>query len=250
VVSEDFSKNRGFSSAYNCDLLKQGSVFKSNSSQGILLRAESGGASCDYLGYSDLRYNQGYILRIAGENRDGRSLKIYLFNENLQMPEVEEILPSGKFDKTYFIYPKNIKGSGYVLNLESRSFGRIPSENLLTKVEFYTYDFNYTGGHKPVANNLVIGRVRKFGTWGYGVETSSNGLLELGQGFEKGWIGFTKNDLGIKVLEHVKVNSWANGWLIDDQPSVIYLVFWPQILEWGGMFIGAVTLLALVFKRR
>jgi hypothetical protein len=251
AVSEDFSINRGFPDAYNCDLKKMGSVFKANSGSGILYRAEGGGASCDYLPYLNLKYNQAFVLRVAGENREGRSLKIYLFNLYSQVPDVEEILPSGKFDKTYFVYPKNIEGAGYVLNLETRSFGRIPSENLLTKVDFYPVEFNGIGRPAPIANSLVINKVQKFGTWGYGVETGGIGLLELGQGFENGWIGFTIQDSRFKILNHVKVNSWANGWNIENPTtsvpnSIIYILFWPQLLEWGGGVLGLVAILCIL----
>ena len=251
VVSEDLSVNRGFTNAYNCDLEKAGKVFKDGSSLGITFRAEDGGASCDYLSYPDLKYNQAYILRVAGENKEGRSLKIYLFNENSQVPDLEEILPSGKFDENFFVYPKNISGSGYILNFETRSFGRLPSENLLTKVEFYPVTLQGTTlqGANSVQNNLKILNIKKYGTWAYKVETAGSGLIELGQGYDSGWMAiqagdFPSNIFHLPFLEHVKVNSWANGFLIKTDPNqfqptrTIYMVFWPQLLEWGGGLLG------------
>ncbi|MCX6704176.1 MAG: hypothetical protein NTZ07_01900 [Candidatus Woesebacteria bacterium] len=262
AVSEDLSINRGFPSAYNCDLMKNGSVFKTNSSQGILYRAVGGGASCDYLPYPDLKYNQAFVLRVAGENKEGRSIKIYLFNLFSQVPDVEEIFPTGKFDKTYFVYPKNIEGAGYVLNLETRSFGRLPSENLLTKVEFYPVDDQYLGsfigqssnGEYSIQKNLGILSVKRYGTWAYKVVTNGDGLLELGQGYDKGWVAFQTQDSRLKTLEHVKVNSWGNGWTISPsvESSVLstYIVYWPQLLEWGGGILGLATLLMLVFRSK
>lgn len=251
VMLEDFSINRGFPDAYNCDLKKNGSVFKTNSGSGILYRAEGGGASCDYLPYLNLKYDQAFVLRVAGENKEGRSLKIYLFNLYSQIPDVEEILPSGKFDKTYFVYPKNIEGAGYVLNLETRSFGRIPSENLLTKVEFYPVENNrlqpFEKG-QTIQSSLKILDVKKYGTWAYKVWTDGEGILVLGQGYDKGWVAFQTLGSGFKVLDHVKVNSWANGWMVEGPQ--IWIVFWPQLLEWGGMLVGGVTLLILALKKR
>jgi hypothetical protein len=201
-------------------------------------------------------------------------LKIYLFNNNSQVLEIEEILPTGAFDKNFLIYPKEATGSGparnassiadaggYVLNLETRSFGRIPSENLLSKVEFYPVDSNYLQtfeGYSPgqsrmgIQNNLKVLDVKKFGTWGYRIEINGSGLLELGQGYDKGWVGFTIKDYRLKIIEHTKVNSWANGWTIQNSTisnlnSIIYIVYWPQLLEWGGGFLGLVTLLVLIF---
>ena len=252
VITEDLSINRGFTSTYNCDLRKEGNVFKSNSNLGILLRAENGGASCDYLPYPDLKYAQAYVLRVAGQNREGRGLKVYLFNESSQVPELEEILPSGNFDENYFIYPKNISGSGYILNFETRSFGRLASENLVTKVEFYPVDSNYLQNFQDGLltsneNNLKILKVKKYGTWAYKVEVQGDGLIQLGQGYDSGWMAIQARDFPSDIfhlpfLEHVKVNSWANGWLVPaNQPinqSTIYLIYWPQLLEWGGGLLG------------
>ncbi len=261
AVSENLSINRGFPEAYNCDLKKNGRVFKLNSSGGILYRAENGGASCDYLPYADLKYGQTYVLRVAGENRQGRSLKIYLFNEYSQVPDVEEILPAGVFDKTYFVYPKNATGSGYILNLETRSFGRIASENLLSKVEFYPVESNYLSTLQGttlqgVQNNLKILDVKKYGSWAYKVKTEGAGLLQLGQGYDGGWVAIQSQNSNLisqiynsklKILEHVKVNSWANGWNLEsgimNQESRIWIVYWPQLLEWGGGISGLLTLL-------
>jgi hypothetical protein len=167
---------------------------------------------------------------------------MYLFNEQSQVPDLEEILPAGNFDQTYFVYPKNIIGSGYILNLETRSFGRLPSENLLTKVEFYPADYSnlqvFKGkslqGAYSIQNNLKILNVQKYGTWGYKIDIQGNSLKQL----------------TVDSLSHVKVDSWANGWLVpSNQPnnrSTIYLIFWPQFLEWGGIVMGAITLLVLL----
>jgi hypothetical protein len=46
-------------------------------------------------------------------------------------------------------------------------------------------------------------------------------------------------------LDHVKVNGWANGWIVAsdergatsdvNNTSNVVIVFWPQYLEWGGL---------------
>lgn len=252
IIKEDFSVNRGFPSACNCDLRKIGKALKSNSKEGISYRAEWGGVSCDYLNYPGLKYGQAYVLRIAGENKEGRSLKIYLYNDQTKRMELEELLPDGIFDQTYFVYLKKVDGGGYILNLETRSFGRIASENLLTKVEFYPVEYNYADGPIPVANNLVIEKVQKYGTWAYKVEAGGSGLMQLGQGYESGWVAFQIRDSRFQILTHIKVNGWANGWTlptsIGPQVSNIYIVFWPQLLEWGGGILGIITLLVLILN--
>jgi hypothetical protein len=266
-ISEDLSINRGYPEAHNCDLKLAGSVSKTNSQNGILYTAREGGASCDFLIYPDLRYDKGYYLRIAGENRAGRSLKVYLFNTTTQFAELEEILPAGKFDKTFVIYPGKVVGQGYSLNFETRSFGRIPSENLLTKVEFYSVNtLNVQGETLHVDNNLKISGVKKYGTWAYKIEIENSdreGLLELGQGFENGWVAIQFPDLGLKslsqisnlkILEHTKINSWANGWTVPQCQMIngkcqIFILYRTQLLEWGGGILGLAALIVLAFKK-
>lgn len=260
VITEDFSVNRGFPEAYNCDLDKQGTVNKSNSPQGILYQATGGAASCDYLGYPSLKYNQAYVMRVSGENKQGRSLKIYLFDSNSEIPSLEEMLPEGKFDESFFLQPKGSSESGYVLNYETRSFGRIASENFLTKVEFYPVDYktllNYStdGKLSKVINNLKVLYVKKYGISAYKVDIQGSGLIQFGQGYDKGWVAVQPQDSKLLVLQHTKINSWANGWVIPPADpanySTIYIIFLPQLLEWGGFLAGGITFLVLVFKRK
>lgn len=251
---ENLSVNRGFSSAYNCDLMKVGRVFKSNSVSGIIYRAEGGGASCDFLSYPALKYNQAYVLRVAGENKEGRSLKIYLFNQMSQIPDLEEILPPGNFDENFFVYPKTASGSGYILNLETRSFGRIASENVLSKVQIYPVDYKalsgvFAGSATPADNGLKVNSVKKYGKWAFKADVEGSGLIQLSQGFDGGWVGFTVKDGYLQFLKHTEVDSWANGFMVPPGYLAVYIVFWPQLLEWAGAFLGIFSLIFLLKRR-
>lgn len=257
LISEDLSHDRGRGSVVNCDLYKVGSVGKKVKDGGILYTAVDGGVSCDNFDYPDIKYSQGFVLRVAGENVAGRSLKIYLFNLATAKPDLQELLPNGKFDEYYFVYPKNLEGAGYSLNLETRSFIGVSSTNLLTKVEIYPVDYDllkgiYTGDSKidPLRNPVSIMDYKKYGTWAYKVDIQGYGLIQLGQGYENGWIALN----GSMVLKHVKVNSWSNGWFVPSgikyPISTVYIVFWPQLLEWGGLIVGLVTIVILVLASK
>ena len=170
--------------------------------------------------------------------------------------ELEELLPVGQFDSYFVIYPKT-QNSGYTLNIETRSFGRIASENIINKIEFVPFDIDmvqnlYTEsiqqGVTPHARildlpyDLEVKNIQKYGTAIYKVETMGSGILELGQGYEEGWISFPK-------LEHIKVNSWANGYKINND-GVYYIFFWPQLLEWGGFVLLLLTIIYLIVKSK
>ena len=87
-------------------------------------------------------------------------------------------------------------------------------------------------------NPVSIRSVKKTGTYKYSVdiEADGRGLLTLSQGYEKGWTAW----LGGEKLEHVKVNSWANGWMIEESECSgndickVIIVYWPQYLEYIG----------------
>jgi len=266
IVTEELGK-RGFAGGVNCDLMKLGSVGKEIVGTNILYTANLGGVSCDYLDWPKLNQKDGYFLRVKGENMEGRSLKIYLNNLETGKMDLEELLATSKFDELFVIYPKTT-GVGYVLNLETRSYGRVASKNVLEAVELYKLPVDWitnlyfdTESNSKIDSNLKVAEVKKFGPSLYSVKVEGEGLLTLGQGYEEGWIAPSMiNDkwsmTNIKMLKHVKVNSWENGWVIENsktqklQNSKIYIVFWPQYLEFAGVFISLSSLiLALLFAR-
>jgi len=68
--------------------------------------------------------------------------------------DIEELLPSGKFDRYYVILPSELgkednlklvqeEDKGYTLNVETRSFGRIASENMIESITFIPIDIDF-----------------------------------------------------------------------------------------------------------
>lgn len=269
ATKEDFSKERGFKEAYNCDLMKNGTVAKLNLVDKVDYKAADGGVSCDFYYYPDISYSQAYVLRVKGENVTGRSLKIYLQNLTTGKMDLEELMDPGNFDNYFVILPKNIEVqnpdySGYYLNVETRSFSGIASENKIEKIEFYPIPFGdllkvKTSQSEPekIVNNLQVLEVKKSGTSAYKVDVQGYGLISLGQGFENGWIAFTENGSKYKKLDHVLVNGWKNGWIVPSNNQslitnneTILIVFWPQYLEWSGMVLIPLTVILILGRRK
>lgn len=275
AVKADLSLD-GFKSGYNCDLMKLGNVSKSVGVNGITYASSDNGIECDFFEFPTLLHSQGYALRIKGKNLAGRSLKIYLQNWVTNRIDLEELLPVGEFDESFVILPKGEvtgKEVGYSLNLETRSFGKIASENLVSSIEFYPVDTNVLqelSGLRADLNNLVVKNVQKSGNWLYKVETTGSGLLELGQGYDEGWKAFPTHSYQLSVInyqielpdfskkiKHEKINSWANAWVVDSDSCSqlkngnckLLIVFWPQLLEWGGALLGIISFIFIVFSR-
>lgn len=283
VVQEMFAGSQGYQTAKNCDLMGQGRVIKTKADGGDYYAAFDGGVSCDYFYYPALDYSKAYSMRIVGKNISGRSLKIYLYNVANKSMDMEGLLPTGYFDKSYVIYPTTTTASvgegpasisyaesvagGYTLNVETRSFGKVKSENEIKAIEFYDIqDTVLNGAYSIKQNDLKILSVQKYGTWAYKVDVQGSGLIQLGQGYETGWKAFPTLNYHLSIfnfqlnlqspnlkreLKHTKFNSWSNTWEVNsancsNENSLkidncgLLIVYWPQLLEWVGAVLGLV----------
>lgn len=253
AINESFGEGRGQKDAYNCDLNKAGGVEKKLLENGVFYKAWDGGVSCDFFVYPDLNYKQQYLLRVKGENKSGRSLKVYLYNWKTHRMDLEEVLPNGTFDKWFFVRPTAFEGKGYTLNIETRSYGRIESKNVLEKIEFVPVSMDWLssiheGEVASTENDAKILSVNKINPVLYELRASGDGLVVLNQAYESGWLAFSIQDF--KIFSHIKFDGWANGFFVDGEDSTIYIFYWPQLLEWGGLVLLPLTFGLLLLKSR
>ena len=96
---------------------------------------------------------------------------------------------------------------------------------------------------------------------------AKNTTLVLSQSFNPGWKAYEikNNESGImnnvsmvlpflfgkEIKEHVLVNNWENGWIIDDsrfmnKDSRLVIVFLPQYLEYFGFFVLILTFIIII----
>lgn len=141
----------------------------------------------------------------------------------------------------------------YTLNIETRSFGQY-AENRVAPVEVRWVPLeqiararieSQSSDRSPIVaqgSELEISTVRKYGTWLYIVETKNGGLLKLSQGYDDGWVS--------PYLEHLKVDGWANGWMVPAGEHRIVIFYWPQLLEYLGFGLLGVTTIVLWRQKR
>lgn len=248
-VKEEFKEDQGYKNVRNCDLFENGSVERQKIEMGNLYLAKNGGVACDYFYYPTINNLKSFVMRVKGENLEGRSLKIYLYNSKAKKVVAEELLPVGDFDSYFLIKPiyfdalDKTLANGYTLSVETRSFGKVASKNIISTIEIYPVELSEQTLQGPTSQyNLEIKNIKKWGTAIYRVETIGSGVLELGQGYEAEWISYPK-------LEHVKVNGWANGFKVE-KDGTYYVFFWPQFLEWGGFILLLLTIIYLIVKSK
>lgn len=229
----DFAK-QGQGSIGNCDVLKRGVAKK----DGDKYVADSRGAVCDYVVMEAPFTRVPHLLRLRGENIEGRSIKFFLYNTGSKRNDIEYLLSgdrksvnpySREFDQTFALLPWEWDGY-YTLNIETRSFGERAENRIEPVVGIYVplekianaKIVNDRNSGLPVMNNANVKYVKKTGTWLYGLGVEGDGLIKLSQGYDKGWIGLLVESEKLKVikLNHVKVDGWSNGWIVKvDPPS-------------------------------
>ena len=234
----------------NCDVLSRGTATRSFDNTKVIYTADERGVVCDYVGLSDSATTMSYLLRLKGETVEGRPPKIFLWDSGSERNTLEYLLAKGNFDQSFSILPAKDLGS-YSLNLEARSFGQ-RVENRIDSVQMYYLPPQLASTriekseNAEVANALQIESVKKTGTWLYWVKVSGGGLLRLSQGYDKGWLAA---DLS-QMAEHVKVDGWANGFLLRERGTrEIVIMFWPQLLEYLGFVILSGVTVGLLRRR-
>lgn len=265
----DFGR-QGQGSIGNCDVLKRGRAEK----QGSTYIADERGAVCDYVVMDEPFTRVPHLMRVVGENKAGRSLKFFLYNTGSERNDIEYLMNKSRFDQTFSLLPWDWDGH-YSLNIETRSFGQY-AENRVEKVEVRYAPIEKIAratvkrSDQEVVSNqnkLEITHAKKTGTWLYGLGVKGpadaeamageGGLIRLSQGYDVGWVGVQISNpkfSNSQILEHVKVDGWANGWLLGggesgQEAQVVVIFYWPQLLQYLGFVLLGTTLILVMMKR-
>lgn len=268
ILTEDFDLSRGAASALNCDLYSRGEVEKDYILSGISYQAKNNGVSCDYFDYLRLPTQQGYILRVAGENTAGRSPKLYLFNRSAKRMDIEELLDHGSFDQSFVILPRT-NDYGYTLNVETRAFGKDISKNLINRIDFLPIPYHWlqqvnltSPTNEPHPNQLQVFEIEQFNPMFIWAQVAGRGSIGMARAENPGWQAVLRDhkpriwDYWLLPLqsqassEKVTISGWHNGWLVDTQSETAYIwiVYWPQYFQWLGWGIGGLWILGFLIK--
>ena len=261
----------------NCDVFKRGWTERSTTAEGVSYRTGQKGALCDFFEPNGVSSEKSYLLRVVGDNRKGRGLKVYVHNNATDHNDVEVLLGEEHFDRTVTLFPvSGIEDRGFLMTTEARSFGEEESEVLLKNIEAYETPLSWlarwviTAGEdshaSSVNSDVELIETQKIGPYLYSLKArvlSEKGMLVLTQGFENGWKAYIVSNTqsqgiarlfpqlgGKRIHEHVLVNGWANGWLIGQGTHSVVMVFMPQYLEYLGFLILAGLLVILLFPGR
>jgi hypothetical protein len=188
---------------------------------------------CDSFPLQQLKSNQGYLVEVRSKNIYGPSLRMCVSNTTTARCDLYVSLPKSTGEEmvtSYYFLPPTV-GSRYTLNLTGLVFGKYgESENKIDYISF-----------TPVPYKSLKHTRLNF-------EPNTYKVVVLSESFNKGWIPFC----GIKPCqaEHVYVNNWANGWILnqDYAENDIVFIFWPQLVQYAGYLILVITTITLILS--
>lgn len=221
--------------------------------------------------------SSAYLLEIDTQWLRGNSLKLSIFNkERLVYNDV--VVPRTNSNRSLFILPPSFPteiGYDIVLQNMSESGEETVNDFLGMKMWHIPYTFLKTLRLDSGLNNDFSSvdesrdvRVRHPNETRYEIDFLKNvddRYIVLSQGFDGGWKAYevATSDwqlatsikkmlpflFGKKIGDHVVVNGWENGWLLDNKAieqynnKTIVMVFLPQYLEFFGFGLLGVLLI-------
>lgn len=193
--------------------------------------------------------SQNYLVKIISRHLSGLPLKISVVSDNSQNKYLNTLLPNtAKTNTSWFFIPARQSDSfDYGLNFifDNTSFSTF-NKNYIDQITLYPLALNKETSYPPLSRQYIYPISGIFYYKAY--VTSPTSTLILPQAYDSGWVAINFNHYKINILNHSQVNNWANGWNIENiQNDNIYLIFWPQLLEFLG-FILLIWPLFLLLK--
>jgi len=206
-----------------------------------------------YITDNTLSQNIGYLLKTKSINKRGLPLFFYIVDQTKKQSYLED-----RLDKPvdyFIIQPRYNYGLGYTFAFQNKSFKNLQALNNLEELSLYLFPYQAlkelkfvkTGTGKSQVNFYNNFDVIKNNYFTYSVkidqssQAKTNNLI-LYQSYSPGWIALSN----WKILPHVTVNNWANGWKLDSGYEKITLIYWPQYLEFFGLGVLALILILVL----
>jgi hypothetical protein len=242
--------------AKDCRPLQGGVVVKEQHTEGTYYQAISTSV-CDHFYLPDLDHSLSYLIRLKAQNLAGLPAIFAVQVDSLGRSPLESYLSNGI---NYQVLPptENFNQS-YTLYFSTDSYSKTISKNLLESVEIFFWPYNFLKkiywqhsqaelSVSQLSNCDLI--VNKKTLWLYQADLPENcaaKYISLAQAYDRGWLAYQDG----KKLEHLKLNNWANTWLLPDEfiDTRIYIFYWPQLLEYFGLSGIVILFIYILFSK-
>ncbi len=190
--------------------------------------------------FSTLSFDQDYLLKIDSRNIQGYPLTVSAFDNNSHYKFLfTKPNSDSNWQSQYYLIPKMEKKSfdlGLTVLFDNSGFNQNLSINDLKEPQIFPFNNQIELIEKyqsPYRNYLNSSNH----TFYYQTKISNQDqkYLVLPQSYDSSWIAFYFDKSIPKFLSHLTINNWANGWNIENiNNQTIYILFWPQLLEFFG----------------
>ncbi len=201
-----------------------------------------------------LVHSQGYLVSVTSRHISGQPMNFVIQNDTAKHTEIKTDLPTKpEWTTSYFVLPPlAIDGLGYTVYLTNNSIGNIETINSIGTITFYKLPYqnmvNMYSGMMPtsIANNKYVTGISKSIPSLYSFvlpknTDTMNTTFILSQAYNPGWVAIDLSQG--RLLQHVLVNNWENGWTVDtNSEKIIVLYFAPQLLEYLGFLFLPISI--------
>ena len=213
------------------------------------------------LGYNfpDASLGKSYLVKVDYQYFTGLPLTISVNSDNRQQKYLYTHLDKTTGTQTaWFVLPAHETydfNQGITVLFNNNSLNDFPTQNKIFDVNLYPIPYyDLIQQSDPTSTTVSKRSYLSFQNHLFYYRISlpvspPSSYLVLPQSFDKGWLAFYFQGLKpVFLTHHVLVDNWANGWDISNINQTVYLLFWPQLLEFlgFGLLIGS---LVFIFKK-
>ncbi|MBI2420864.1 MAG: hypothetical protein HYV38_02160, partial [Candidatus Levybacteria bacterium] len=269
-----------------------------------LLELSSKNASpCISFYLPSLDHDSAYLVNVENKNITGRGLHFWVLNEDQKTPLIDTYFEKSKKEQNsqVILPPMEKFGKAYSLHLDNISIGNTASGNLIGNINIHPIPYYFITNLNLVdssASPLEFGK-QKFevshpnqSLYVIKPDKQEGFVLSLSQSYSPYWKAYEINVkcpadakalagrqisnvkclltetfpfiFGEEIQNHVKLNNWKNGWIVDDSnvqcpadakalagrqmsnvKCQIVIVFLPQYFEYIGFGLLVFTLTVL-----
>lgn len=214
--------------------------------------------------FNQLPHQSGYLIGIKAKYVSGIPLRICFKNTYSQICSInDEIKKTTHPEWNYYIAPPADSDSGYELELNTISVGGFPSLSQIEAIKITPLPFNLLNQAHTQNINFQANLASKLDSSGdiflYQTQippSDTAQTLIFNQSYHPHWLAFYLDGLQpVFLSQHVLINNWANGWILPSSTDrsrpvlTIYILFWPQILQYIGFFLIPIPLIFLLRSR-
>lgn len=220
-------------------------------SQKYIRYSSTSGSACDHFSYSNLPTNQAYLISIESRNVSGLPMTLCVLNQQSKHCDIyANLTKSPSFARDIFLLPpmadfKNTE-TGYDISFSNLGIKGTKTINDLKSIQIIPIPYRFLSSLKTEQLNTK----KEIFTFFYTYDKGWNAYKIENNNF---WQKIFPFLFGKKLNEHVLVNNWANGWVLNnssanDKNSEFVVIYLPQYLEYLGFLMLIVSLITLIIK--